>query len=537
MLETVSDRLSERGGPHFGSPDKRPAARLETIRLAGELRIPFTTGILIGIGETRAERIEALEAIAALHREHGHVQEVIVQNFRAKPGTKMADHPEPALDELLWTAAVARLRPAAGRPRPGAAEPQLRRLPAPARRRDRRLGRCLAGDDRPRQPGGAVARDRAAAGRDRGGAGWRSLRACPSTRSSSSGLWLAPRVLTQALRSSDGDGLAREDGWFAGAQTPVPFVPRDALPLDTADELGEDEIARLFAVRGEELHRVLAAADRSAPRGERRRGQLRRHAERQLHERLLLPVRLLRVLEGEAGREPARARLRRADRGIVRRAGEAWERGAVEICLQGGIHPGFDGDYYVEVCEAIKREPYPDLHVHAFSALEVWQGAATLGEPLDRVPRPPARRRPGLAAGNSGRDPRRRGSCGALPGQGEHGAVARGARDRAPGGSALDGDDHVRARGHAEQLGAAPAARPRAPAAHRRVHRARAAAVRAHGGADLPEGPGALRADVPGSAADARRRPAGAASAHHQHPGVVGEAGSRRSASLPALRA
>ena len=95
MLETVSDRLSERGGPHFGSPDKRPAARLETIRLAGELRIPFTTGILIGIGETRLERIEALEAIAALHREHGHVQEVIVQNFRAKPGTKMADHPEP----------------------------------------------------------------------------------------------------------------------------------------------------------------------------------------------------------------------------------------------------------------------------------------------------------------------------------------------------------------------------------------------------------------------------------------------------------
>jgi FO synthase len=109
MLETVSDRLSERGGPHFGSPDKRPAARLETIRLAGELRVPFTTGILIGIGETRAERIEALEAIAALHREHGHVQEVIVQNFRAKPGTKMAAHPEPALDDLLWTAAVARL--------------------------------------------------------------------------------------------------------------------------------------------------------------------------------------------------------------------------------------------------------------------------------------------------------------------------------------------------------------------------------------------------------------------------------------------
>ncbi|MGZ4354828.1 MAG: 7,8-didemethyl-8-hydroxy-5-deazariboflavin synthase CofG, partial [Gaiellaceae bacterium] len=100
MLETLSERLSRRGGPHFGSPDKLPGARLETIRLAGDLRIPFTTGILIGIGETRTERIEALEAI----RDAGpHVQEVIVQNFRAKPGTKMAAHPDAPLEELLWT--------------------------------------------------------------------------------------------------------------------------------------------------------------------------------------------------------------------------------------------------------------------------------------------------------------------------------------------------------------------------------------------------------------------------------------------------
>src|SRR3954449_1077921 len=108
MLETISDRLSERGGPHFGSPDKDPAARLETIRLAGELQIPFTTGILIGIGETREERLEPLEAIRGLHEHYGHVQEVIVQNFRAKPGTKMAGAPEPSLDDLLWTARAAR---------------------------------------------------------------------------------------------------------------------------------------------------------------------------------------------------------------------------------------------------------------------------------------------------------------------------------------------------------------------------------------------------------------------------------------------
>jgi FO synthase len=108
MLETTSEQLSARGAPHFGSPDKHPAVRLETIRLAGELRIPFTTGILIGIGETREERLEALLAIRELGERYGHVQEVIVQNFRAKPGTKMAQHPEPSLDELLWTAAAAR---------------------------------------------------------------------------------------------------------------------------------------------------------------------------------------------------------------------------------------------------------------------------------------------------------------------------------------------------------------------------------------------------------------------------------------------
>src|ERR687888_1672035 len=106
MLETASDRLSERGGPHFGSPDKRPSARLATIAAAGEARVPFTTGILIGIGETRAERIDALLAIRELAERHGHVQEVIVQNFRAKPGTRMAHAAEPPLEELLWTIAV-----------------------------------------------------------------------------------------------------------------------------------------------------------------------------------------------------------------------------------------------------------------------------------------------------------------------------------------------------------------------------------------------------------------------------------------------
>src|SRR5215472_13952954 len=109
MLESTSERLCRQGGVHYGSPDKHPAIRLETLRLAGELKVPFTTGILIGIGETRGERIDALESIRNLHAAHGHIQEVIVQNFRAKPGTKLANSEEPDLDDLLWTIATARL--------------------------------------------------------------------------------------------------------------------------------------------------------------------------------------------------------------------------------------------------------------------------------------------------------------------------------------------------------------------------------------------------------------------------------------------
>ena len=109
--------------PAFGSPDKHPAVRLETIRLAGEARVPFTTGILIGIGETRDERLDALLALRELHAAHGHIQEIIVQNFRAKPGTRMAATPDAELDDLLWTIAMARLVFGPRHEHPGAAEP------------------------------------------------------------------------------------------------------------------------------------------------------------------------------------------------------------------------------------------------------------------------------------------------------------------------------------------------------------------------------------------------------------------------------
>jgi FO synthase len=380
MLETASDRLSERGGPHFGSPDKRPAARLETIRLAGELRVPFTTGILIGIGETRAERVEALEAIAVLHREYGHVQEVIVQNFRAKPGTKMADHPEPSLDDLLWTAAVARIvLPADVHVQcpPNLSYDEFPRLLDSGIDDWGGVSPVTIDHVNPEAPWPEIERLREGTEAH----GLALAPRLPVYPEFVSGLWLAPRVLTQALRSSDADGLAREDRWFSGSSQSVPFTPRDALPL-TTEELGEEEIVRLFSARGEELQRVLAAADRL--RRETNGDEVTYVVTRNVNYTNVCYFRcgfcafskgkLAEDLRGPAYVVPTEE--------IVRRAHEAWDRGAVEICLQGGIHPGFDGDYYAGVCEAIKRE-LPDLHVHAFSALEIWQGAATLGEPLD----------------------------------------------------------------------------------------------------------------------------------------------------------
>src|SRR5215210_2976631 len=382
MLETASVRLSGQGGPHFGSPDKDPARRLETIAFAGELDIPFTTGILLGIGETRLERIEALEAIAELAEQYGHVQEVIVQNFRAKAGTKMAGHPEPPLDELLWTAAAARL-----------ILPACVHVQCPPN---------LSYDEFPRLLDAGID--------DWGGvspvtvdhvnpeAPWPEIELL-SRETRTKGFTLVPRLAAypdyvadherwidasiskQVLDAADAEGFARDDRWAAGTQSPLPFTPRDALPVDTRDELGEEELVRLFSARGEEAHRVFAAADR-----------LRRDVcGDEVTYVVTRNVNYTNVCYFRCGFCAfSKGRLAANLRGrpylvpldeIVRRAHEAWDRGAVEICLQGGIHPGFTGETYLDICRAIKSE-LPDLHIHAFSALEVWQGAATLGLPL-----------------------------------------------------------------------------------------------------------------------------------------------------------
>src|SRR3954453_6969361 len=249
MLETTSERLSERGGPHYGSPDKLPALRLATIEAAGEERVPFTTGVLIGIGETRAERVDALRAIRELADRYGHVQEVIVQNFRAKPGTRMAAATEPPLDELLWTIAVARIVLGA-----------RAHVQAPPN---------LSYDDFPRLLDAGID--------DWGGvspvtidhvnpeAAWpevEALRAACESRGlelaprltvyprflgpgSDHAEWLDPAVLPKALRASDSLGLAREDAWAAGSPGAVPFlVSRDPVPLAAHGGPGGGGVAR-----------------------------------------------------------------------------------------------------------------------------------------------------------------------------------------------------------------------------------------------------------------------------------------------------
>ena len=385
MLETTAERLAVRGGPHWASPDKLPARRLETMRLAGELSIPFTSGVLIGIGETREERLDALLALRALSEQHGHLREVIVQNFRAKPGTRMADHPDASFEEQLWSIAVARivLGPdmhvqappnlayddfpllldagiddwggispvTADHVNPEAPWPEVERLREACRSRGLELAPRL-----PLYPEHVVDLDR----------------------------WADPDMAPAIRRAADAHGLAREDRWAPGAPVAVPFlVHRDAVPFDlVGEELGEQELVRLFGARDRERGRVLAAADRL--RREVCGDDVTYVVTRNIQYTNVCYFRcgfcafskgkLAANLRGPAYLVP--------DDEIVRRVREAWNRGATEVCLQGGIHPSFTGDYYAGVVRLI-RDAVPAMHIHAFSALEVWQGAATLGLDLD----------------------------------------------------------------------------------------------------------------------------------------------------------
>ena len=393
MLETLSGRLSERGGPHFGSPDKLPALRVATIAAAGEAAVPFTTGILIGIGETRAERIDALLTIRRLGEQGSHIQEVIVQNFRAKDGTKMAGHPEPSFDELLWTASCARL--VLGRGWNIQAPPNLshERFPELLDAGINDWGGVSpvtidhVNPEAPWPEIEALAR----AARSRGLELAARLPLYPEYVAELAD-WCEPGVAPYVRRASDASGLAREDDWSAGTATTLPRllsraggrqerVMQAIAKAEQGAELDEDDVAKLFEARGSTVAHVLDTADglRAEVNGDTVTYVVTRN------------INYTNVCYFRCGFCAfSKGRLAASLRGapylvplteIVRRVEEAWDRGAVEVCLQGGIHPAFTGEYYLDVVRAIKQA-VPEIHVHAFSALEVWQGAATLGVPL-----------------------------------------------------------------------------------------------------------------------------------------------------------
>lgn len=395
MLEETAGRLAARGGPHFGSPDKDPAARLAMIRAAGELKTPFTTGLLVGIGETRRERIEALLALRELHRAHGQIQEVIVQPFRAKAGTRMADAPDADDEELLWTIAVSRLvfGPEMSVQTPPNLSPDLITRAVDAGINDwGGISPVTADFVNPEAPWPHI--DRLAAQMRAHGHVLKQRLPLYGNHIRALDVWADRGLHAKILAESDGEGLARDCEWSPGGGMPPPVTHRSGpirlrsrdldRALDAADagrELAEGDIVRLFAARDDEFGAVCRAAD--ALRARLAGDVVRYVVNRNINYTNVCAFRCA-FCAFSKGRTAAHLRgpaydLDAAE--IDRRVREAWRRGATEVCMQGGIHPAYDGDTYLAILRAVK-DAEPGMHVHAFSPLEVWHGAQTLGLPV-----------------------------------------------------------------------------------------------------------------------------------------------------------
>jgi FO synthase len=420
MVETLRDDLA----CHRGAPDKVPARRLATLEAAGELRIPFTTGILVGIGEERVDRLTALRAIADSHRRHGHVQEVIVQNFLPKPRTGMQHAAPCPPEEFLWSIAAARL----------ILPPEIH-LQAPPNLSDD-FGPLLdAGID---DWGGVSPVTADHVNPERPWPDLDRLREVTESR----GLTLAPRLTVypryvrerhewidaslhfSVIDRADAEWLGRDDPgavwpekvtaadvvhdgaevvlvghrstqWYSGASIEPPtLVPgRSAVGAGSAiadvlegirqgNEPGVDEIVTLFRARGDEVRAVAELADelRAAAVGD---------VVTWVHNRNINYTNVCTFKCRFCGfsKGPLSLNLRGTPYlltldDIAARAAEAWELGATEVTLQGGIHPDFDGDYYIDVTRAVK-DAVPGMHIHGFTALEVTEGARRLGEDLE----------------------------------------------------------------------------------------------------------------------------------------------------------
>ena len=395
MIETLAARLGEPGGPHYGAPDKTPERRLATLESAGRARVPFTTGILVGIGETRAERIDALEAIAAAHLRHGHVQEVIVQNFLPKAGTSMHRAEACPPEELLWSIAVARL-----------ILPADVHLQAPPNLSDDLTPLLAAGIDdwggvspvtldhvNPERPWPALERLQAAT-EAAGHVLAPRLTIYPEFVRDPDA-WLDSALRTPVLVVSDSEGLGRDGAWSPGRDDLSPPALLSVAPparantaigeviagVEAGEEVGVDEIVTLLSARGPEVAQVAALAD--ALRREIVGEEITFVRNRNINYTNVctFKCRFCAFSKGPLSLnlrgQPYLLEMEEMQRRVV----EAVECGATEVCLQGGIHPDFDGDYYVDVARAVK-EVAPQIHVHGFTALEVTEGARRLDMPL-----------------------------------------------------------------------------------------------------------------------------------------------------------
>ena len=383
MIETLRSDLEA----HRLAPDKEPSRRLHTLESAGELRIPFTTGILVGIGETRRDRLDALCAIAASAERYGHIQEVIVQNFLPKPGTLMADHPAAPFEEFMWTIGAARI-----------ILPPSVHLQAPPNLTDDAASLLAAGID---DFGGVSPITIDHVNPERAWPELAKLRAVTEA----AGFTLAPRLTlypefvqdpetwqdealrTPILISSDAEGLCRDSAWVSGGDISPPKIlpsttrpPIDGAITEVLDgvalgqELGIEEIVTLFSARGSDVVRVSEVADdlRRQINGDDVTYVINRNIN-------YTNVCTFKCRFCAFSKGPLSLNLRGDPylldlEEVTRRVAEAEDQGATEVCLQGGIHPSFDGNYYLDVLGAVKAGS-EKIHIHAFSALEVFEGA------------------------------------------------------------------------------------------------------------------------------------------------------------------
>ena len=400
MLESSSERLCGKGGPHFGSPDKQPATRLQTMKNAGKLRIPITTGILIGIGETIEERIQSLLDIKNLHKEYGHIQEVIIQNFIPKENTRMKKHSPASKEDLLWTLSAARI--IFGKDMNIQCPPNLN-----SDYLDQILD-CGINDwggvspitidhVNPESPWPQIEQLEKITN-NKGMELVERLAIYPEYIEDQS--WYDKNLHSGILELSDSSRYGRHDQWRCGESLSIPASGKHDLWVNKKSgdvsyeikkildksihgfDLDHDEITKLFHTRGDDYHLVLNHADqlRQKINGDEVTYVITRNIN--YTNICKYSCHFCAFSKGKT-KENLRGKpyLINNDE-VADRALEAWSKGAHEVCLQGGIHPHYDGYTYIDICKAIK-ERVPGIHIHAFSPLEVTHGASSLGLPID----------------------------------------------------------------------------------------------------------------------------------------------------------